>query len=64
MIIIFFYIYWNKNSKISPASFIPINIEENNNHKKIYKGVPKLNFDMIKEKKQNQKKEKFRNNSK
>ena len=54
----------SKNSKISPASFIPINIEETNNHKKIYKGVPKLNFDKNKKKKQNQKKEKFRNNSK
>ena len=56
----------SKNSKITPASFIPINIEDslNNKNKNIYKGIPKLNFDKINEKKQNQRKEKFRNNSK
>ena len=52
------------NSKISPSSFIPINIEKPNNNKNIYSGIPKLNFDVIKNNKKNVKKEKFRNNSK
>lgn len=36
------------NSKIDPSSFIPINIEEPHINKKVLKGIPKLNFDIIK----------------
>ena len=52
------------NSKISPSSFIPINIEKPNINKNIYSGIPKLNLDIIKNNSKNVKKEKFRNNSK
>ena len=52
------------NSKIDPSSFIPINIEEPNVNKKIMKGIPKLNFDAIKNGGEIQKKGKFRNHSK
>ena len=50
------------NSKIDPSSFIPINIEEPHINKKVFKGIPKLNFDTINNRDSNKKK--FRNNSK
>ena len=52
------------NSKIDPSSFIPINIEEPHVNKKVFNGIPKLNFDMLKNNKESNKKAKFRNNSK
>ena len=52
------------NSKIDPSSFIPINIEEPHINKEVMKGIPKLNFDIIKNGGNNSKKEKFRNHSK
>ena len=50
------------NSKIDPSSFIPINIEEPHINKKVFKGIPKLNFSNINNKEN--KKTKFKNNSK
>ena len=50
------------NSKIDPSSFIPINIEEPHINKKVFKGIPKLNFSNINNK--DIKKAKFKNNSK
>ena len=50
------------NSKIDPSSFIPINIEEPHVNKKVFKGIPKLNFSNINNK--DTKKSKFKNNSK
>ena len=50
------------NSKIDPSSFIPINIEEPHINKKVFKGIPKLNFSNINNK--DDKKPKFKNNSK
>ena len=35
------------NCKIDPSSFIPINIEEPHVNKKVFKGIPKLNFSSI-----------------
>ena len=35
------------NYKIDPSSFIPINIEEPHVNKKVFKGIPKLNFSSI-----------------
>ena len=52
------------NSKIDPSSFIPINIEEPHVNKKVMKGIPKLNFDDIKNGEEKKKKGKFRNHSK
>ena len=54
------------NSKIDPSSFIPINIEKPLINKKVFKGIPKLNFDIIRNRsmENNGKKEKFKNNSK
>jgi DNA repair ATPase RecN len=54
------------NSKIDPSSFIPINIEKPLINKKVFKGIPKLNFDIIRNRSRenNEKKEKFINNSK
>ena len=52
------------NSKIDPSSFIPINIDEPNINEKVMKGIPKLNFDVIKYGVENNKKGKFRNHSK
>ena len=54
------------NSKIGPASFIPINIDEPHINKKVFNGIPKLNFDIIKNGRENikNKREKFINNSK
>ena len=52
------------NSKIDPSSFIPINIEEPHVNKKVFNGIPKLNFDMLKNNKEGNRKGKFRNNSK
>jgi len=52
------------NSKIDPSSFIPINIEEPKINKKVFTGIPKLNFDIIKNNREGNKKGKFRNNSK
>ena len=51
------------NSKIDPSSFIPINIEEPHINKQVMKGIPKLNFDLIKNGGENNRK-KFRNHSK
>ena len=51
------------NSKIDPSSFIPINIEEPHINKKVFNGIPKLNFDILKNNRENNRK-KFRNNSK
>ena len=50
------------NGKIDPSSFIPINIEEPKVNKKVFKGIPKLNFSNINNKES--KKAKFKNNSK
>ena len=50
------------NGKIDPSSFIPINIEEPHVNKKVFKGIPKLNFSNINSKET--KKGKFRNKSK
>ena len=50
------------NGKIDPSSFIPINIEEPHVNKKVFNGIPKLNFDILKNNKEGNKK-KFRNNS-
>ena len=50
------------NGKIDPSSFIPINIEEPHINKKVFKGIPKLNFSNINSKET--KKGKFKNNSK
>ena len=52
------------NSKIDPSSFIPINIEEPKVNKKVFAGIPRLNFDIIKNNTENHKRGKFRNNSK
>ncbi len=52
------------NSKIDPSSFIPINIEEPKINKKVFAGIPKLNFDIINNSSGYNKKGKFRNNSK
>ena len=54
------------NSKIDPSSFIPINIEEPLINKKVFKGIPKLNFDIIRNRnnENDDKKQKFKNNSK
>ena len=52
------------NSKIDPSSFIPINIEEPHFNKKVFNGIPKLNFDIIKNNNREGNKKKFRNNSK
>ena len=52
------------NSKIDPSSFIPINIEEPHINKKVFKGIPKLNFDILGNGQEKNKKQKFRNNSK
>ena len=52
------------NSKIDPSSFIPINIEEPKIIKNKYTGIPKLNFDIIKNTQEKKRKGKFRNNSK
>jgi hypothetical protein len=52
------------NSKIDPSSFIPINIEEPHINKKVLKGIPKLNFDIIKNGDENNRRGKYRNHSK
>ena len=53
------------NSKIDPSSFIPINIEEPHINKNVMKGIPKLNFDVIKNGEEyNNRKGKFRNHCK
>ena len=52
------------NGKIDPSSFIPINIEEPQINKKVFNGIPKLNFDIIKNGREGNKRPKFRNNSK
>ena len=52
------------SSKIDPSSFIPINIEEPHINKKVFNGIPKLNFDVLKNGKEGNKRAKFRNHSK
>ena len=53
------------NDKIDPSSFIPINIEEPRVNKKVFSGIPKLNFDAIKNNNNREgNRKKFRNNSK
>jgi hypothetical protein len=53
------------NDKIDPSSFIPINIEEPRVNQKVFSGVPKLNFDAIKNNNNREgNRKKFRNNSK
>jgi len=53
------------NNKVDTASFIPINIDNPLVNKKIFKGIPKLDFSIIRNyNKQTNKKEKFKNNSK
>ena len=54
---------YDLNGKIDPSSFIPINIEEPHINKKVFKGVPKLNLDIIKNNLENNR-PKFINNSK
>ena len=51
------------NGKIDPSSFIPINIEKPQINKKVFTGIPKLNFSNINNK-QDSKKQKYKNNSK
>ena len=51
------------NGKIDPSSFIPINIEKPHVNKKVFNGIPKLNFSKINNK-DSGKKGKFKNNSK
>ena len=43
------------NGKIDPSSFIPINIEEPHINKKVFSGIPKLNFSNINQKENNKK---------
>ena len=50
--------------QVDPASFIPINIEEPVVNKKVFNGIPKLNFDVFNNNDCGNKREKFRNNSK
>ena len=50
--------------KVDPSSFIPINIEKPVVNKKVFKGIPRLNFEVINNNENVNKKEKFRNNSK
>ena len=52
------------NSHIDSSSFIPINIEKPHVNKKVFNGIPKLNFDIIKSNHKNHKREKYRNKSK
>ena len=55
------------SAKIDPASFIPINIEEPHINKKVFNGIPKLNFDIFKGEEvenKNKNKKKFINHSK
>ena len=52
------------NGKIDPSSFIPINIEKPHVNKKVFNGIPKLNFSNINNKETNEKKQKLKNNSK
>ena len=52
------------NSHIDSSSFIPINIEKPHVNKKVFNGIPKLNFDIIKRNHKNHKREKYRNKSK
>jgi len=51
------------NGKIDPSSFIPINIEEPHINKKVFSGIPKLNFSNINNRESN-KKQRRKNNSK
>ena len=51
------------NGKIDPSSFIPINIENPHINKKVFIGIPKLNFSSINNG-ENNKKQKHKNNSK
>jgi len=51
------------NDKIDPSSFIPINIEKPHINKKVFNGIPKLNFSCINNK-ETSKKLKYKNNSK
>ena len=50
--------------QVDPASFIPINIEKPVVNKKVFNGIPKLNFEVFNNNEYGNKKEKFRNNSK
>ena len=52
------------NSHIDSSSFIPITIEKPHVNKKVFNGIPKLNFDIIKRNHKNHKREKYRNKSK
>ena len=49
--------------KVDPSSFIPINIEKPVVNKKLFKGIPRLNFEVINNNENRNKKERFRNNS-
>ena len=51
------------NGKIDPSSFIPINIEKPKINKKVFSGIPKLNFSNINNK-ESKIKQKLKNNSK
>ena len=50
--------------QVDPASFIPINIEKPVVNKKVFNGIPKLNFEVFNNNEYGNKREKFRNNSK
>lgn len=53
------------NNKVDTPSFIPINIENPLINKRVFKGIPKLDFSNINNyNKQSKQKEKFKNNSK
>ena len=51
------------NGKIDPSSFIPINIEKPHVNKKVFSGIPKLNFSNINNR-ESSKKQRHKNNSK
>ena len=52
------------DGKVDPSSFIPINIEKPAINKKVFKGIPRLNFGVINNNENAIKNERFRNNSK
>lgn len=52
------------NGKIDCSSFIPITVEKPQIKKNVFKGIPKLNFDLIKNNGSKKNKEKYRNKSK
>ena len=56
--------YNESKSNLDTSNFIPINIDKPKENKIIYNGIPKLNFDILKNNTNKIKKEKFKNHSK